>query len=103
MAAMIRRILKGEHQVSVAHSAPAAWQWLHAEPFDCLVCDLAGPTGLELAAGTLRSHPQLAQRTLFVTASATSRQAMSILAAHPERCLDQAFGAHELRERLAAL
>jgi CheY-like chemotaxis protein len=106
MAAMVARILQAEHQVTVAHSAVAAWQWLEAgEAFDFMICDLSlpGMDGLELYGRVQRALPRLAARTLFITGGARSPEARRFVEAHPERCLGKPFEAQALRDRLSAL
>lgn len=106
MAGMISRILRDEHQVTVAHSGEAAWQWLErGERFDGLICDLGLPamSGFELLTRIRGAYPDLAARALFITGGAVTAEARQFVRSHPELCLDKPFGGEELKARLRAV
>jgi CheY-like chemotaxis protein len=78
----IRRILRCDHDVSVATSGTQGKEMIEKDPsFDLILCDLMMPdiSGMDLHAWLEERNPELAQKTVFVTGGAFTPVAKQFL------------------------
>ncbi len=97
----LRRMLRGDHDVTVLDSARAALDLcLAGESFDLILCDLMMPdmTGMELYAELRRRNPDQADRMAFVTGGAFNDEAQTFLEASPGRSLEKPFTVAVVRD-----
>ncbi len=105
----LRRMLQGEHEVTLEVRARAALERARAgERWDVLLCDLMMPDmgGMELHEELRRLEPALAARMVFITGGAFTPAARDFLDRVANLRLEKPVGAAALRalvaERLAA-
>jgi PAS domain S-box-containing protein len=94
-----------EHDVEGCTSAGAALERIAAERFEVVVCDLVMPemTGMEFHERLALSHPDLARRTLFVTAGAFTPAARAFLERTDNPHLEKPFATSALRHAIESL
>lgn len=78
----VRRILEGEHDVTVVRGARAALDRIEAGEWDVILSDLMMPqmTGMQLHDEVARTRPDLVPRMVFMTGGAFTEQARAFLA-----------------------
>jgi signal transduction histidine kinase len=106
MCELIAGMLKGHYEVISRTSAREALALLdRGERFDALLCDLMMPdvTGMDLQAELLRTRPELAAHTLFMTGGSFTQRASSFIAGLARRPLAKPFSMAELIARLDEL
>ncbi|MGO9832154.1 MAG: response regulator [Myxococcaceae bacterium] len=94
IGASARRLLAREHDVVVVHSGEAALSAVDSpRAFDVILCDLMMPamTGMELHHALCRSHPELAERMVFITGGAFTEAAEKFLERVAIRRMDKPF------------
>jgi len=100
VARAVRRTLAREHEVVLVESGRAALQALAREKFDLVISDLMMPemTGMELHAELLRTHPEVAQRMIFVSGGAFTDAAREFLRRIPNPQIEKPFDPQQLRD-----
>ncbi len=100
VAAAMRRMLAGEHEVEVSTRAAEALERARAgEVFDVMLCDLMMPqmTGMELHAAMQAIDAAAAERIVFMTGGAFTVAARRFLDQVPNRRIEKPFSAPEVR------
>jgi CheY-like chemotaxis protein len=95
-----RRLLSREHDVVVVHSGEAALAAMDSpRAFDAVLCDLMMPgmTGIELHQALAGSHPELAQRMVFITGGAFTEAAEDFLERIAIRRMEKPFDPRALQ------
>jgi CheY-like chemotaxis protein len=90
----LERLLSAEHDVIALTRAEDALQRIEAgERFDVILCDLMMPgvDGAELYDKLLRTHPDQAERMIFITGGAFTARAQEFLARVPNRRVEKPF------------
>src|SRR5690606_27132470 len=69
VARSIRRLLRPQHEVTLAMSGRQALNLLRDANYDVVFCDVMMPemTGMELHAVVSKQHPQMSDRFVFIT------------------------------------
>ena len=101
----VRRVLR-QHHVEVVRSGSDGLRVLRNDPtVDLVLCDLMMPnvSGMELYEMVRQEHPHLAERFVFVTGGAFSREAQDFLEDPERRVLEKPFDVSELRDLVAEL
>jgi signal transduction histidine kinase len=104
IATVVRRLLRGEHEVKCFMDARAALEYLERDAtFDVIMCDIMMPhmSGIEFYERLRAHHPELAQRTVFMTGGAFHGSAKQFLRAVPNPVLDKPFETHALHQAIA--
>ena len=100
VAAMIRRLLRADHDVTAVSSAHDALARIESgERFDVVLCDLMMPqmTGMEFHARLLEVAPEVARRVVFLTGGAFTSKARAFLDAVPNERIEKPFERAHLR------
>lgn len=89
----IRRILSGEHDVTLETDARSAFERLTHETFDVIFCDLMMPnmSGMDFFDQVAARSPALAERIVFLTGGAFSPRSEEFLRVNRNRCLPKPF------------
>ena len=102
----IRRILAGEHDVTVLTAASEAREVVaRGDRFDVILCDLMMPkmTGMDLHAEFTVLAPDQAERMVFVTGGAFTEKARRFLGTVPNIRLEKPFDTAGLRALIRGL
>jgi len=102
----IRRILAGEHDVTVLTAASEARELVaRGDRFDVILCDLMMPkmTGMDLHAEFTALAPDQAERMVFVTGGAFTEKARRFLGTVPNIRLEKPFDTAGLRALIRGL
>jgi PAS domain S-box-containing protein len=93
VGALLRRMLSGDHDVTVATSAPDALLALERGAFDAILCDvmMPGMTGMDLYAALREKAPHVANRMVFMTGGAFVPKVAEFLAAVENPKLEKPF------------
>ena len=97
----LRRLLSGQHAVTVCNSGREALARLQAgDKFDAILCDLMMPelTGAELHAALTLTDRELADRIIFITGGAFSPASQRFLERITNLCFEKPCDISELRE-----
>ena len=100
LGTVIRRALEPVHEVVVVKSAAEALERIGAgERFDVILCDLMMPelSGVDFHRQLTERAPLAAERIVFVTGGAFSREAQEFLERSPHARLDKPFDVATLR------
>lgn len=100
VAAMIRRLLRADHDVTTSSSAREALARIEAgERYDVVLCDLMMPqmTGMEFHAKLLEVAPEVAARVVFLTGGAFTSKARAFLDAVTNERIEKPFDRAHLR------
>ena len=105
VARAVRRTLSRDHDVVFVEGGRAALQALAKERYDLVMSDLMMPemTGMDLHAELSRTHPDVAQRMVFLSGGAFTDAAREFLRRVPNRQVEKPFNPQELRELVARL
>jgi CheY-like chemotaxis protein len=89
----LRRILAGEHDVTLETDARSAFERLDGESFDIIFCDLMMPnmSGMDFFEQVSARSPALAARIVFLTGGAFSPKSEEFLRQNRKRCLSKPF------------
>ena len=101
MLEVVRRVLGREHDVVIASDGQEALQRIAEEaPFDFVFCDLTMPgmSGIDLFAHLKQSHPDLANRFVFLTGGALTPAAAQALEEAPCGVIEKPFDPQEIRD-----
>jgi PAS domain S-box-containing protein len=96
----LRRLLSGEHDVSVLNSGREALDRITGgEHFDVILCDLMMPevSGVDLHTELLRVVPEQANRMIFLTGGAFTRSSQQFLESITNRWFEKPCDLNELR------
>jgi CheY-like chemotaxis protein len=96
----IQRWLQTEHDVTAVTAARDALSRIAAgEPFDAILCDITMPemTGGELHDELTRVAPEMAERMVFLTGGAFTKDSMEFLARVKNPRIDKPFRVADLR------
>jgi CheY-like chemotaxis protein len=97
----VRRVLTTDHDVSdVAEGADALAFLARGESFDLVLCDVMMPhmSGIELYRHLQLAFPLMAEKVVFITASARAPSVQEFLRTAPVTTLEKPFGARDLRD-----
>jgi nitrogen-specific signal transduction histidine kinase/CheY-like chemotaxis protein len=105
VARAVRRTLSREHDVVLVEGGRGALQALEKDKFDLVMSDLMMPdmTGMDLHAELLRTHPEVAQRMVFLSGGAFTDVARDFLRRVPNPQVEKPFDPKELRELVGRL
>ena len=105
VARAVRRTLSREHDVVFVEGGRAALRALAKEQFDLVISDLMMPemTGMDLHAELSRSHPDVAQKMVFLSGGAFTNAARDFLRRVSNPQLDKPFDPQELRAVVSRL
>ena len=97
----IRRVLSGQHDVTLETDARAAIERLGSESYDVIFCDLMMPkmSGMEFFDYVTAHWPAVAPRIVFLTGGAFSPRSEEFLRENRSRCLAKPFS----REAVSAV
>jgi signal transduction histidine kinase len=104
LCAVIRRLLRHEHQVVGMVDARAALELLQKDAaFDVIMCDIMMPnmSGIELFAELQKLDPELGRRTLFMTGGAFTLPTRQFLASVSNPLLEKPFETRALHYAIA--
>jgi two-component system, cell cycle sensor histidine kinase and response regulator CckA len=98
-ASAVRRMLHGEHDVTLVESGREAIGMLADQDFDVVLCDLMMPevTGMDVFNEVQRSRPGYEERMVFMTGGAFTLAARQFLESVPNVRLDKPFTKDEIR------
>jgi two-component system, cell cycle sensor histidine kinase and response regulator CckA len=101
----LRRLLKPQHEVTLATSGRQALTLLNDATFDVVFCDVMMPemTGLELHAAVGRENPDLARRFVFITGGPFTPEARQLFDEVANPCLQKPFSRADLAGVLVAV
>ena len=106
VANAVRRLLRHDHDITIAASGPEALALLReGARFDVILCDLMMPqmTGMDLHAELAASIPDQAERLVFLTGGAFTQRAREFLDGTPHRRLDKPFDLAQLKQAISEL
>lgn len=102
---LIKGALGIDHDVDCRRSGGEAISLLLARPrgFDLILCDLSIPIvdGIKVFKTVQAAHPEIAERFLFITGGALSKEAERVLKMHSRQILHKPFSLKRLRETVA--
>jgi signal transduction histidine kinase len=104
LCAVVRRLLRGQHEVVGFVDARAALDRLKDDPdFDVILCDIMMPhlSGIEFYEQLRARDPEQVARIVFMTGGAFHTAAKSFLRTVPNQVLDKPFETRALQEVLA--
>jgi CheY-like chemotaxis protein len=104
LSAVVRRLLRGEHEVVGFTDAREALERLKGDPtFDVVLCDLMMPnmSGSDFYERLSARLPQLAARTVFMTGGAFNSAAKEFLRRVIHPVLEKPFETQALHEAIA--
>ncbi len=104
LCAVVRRLLRGEHEVVGFVDAAAALERLKQDPdFDVILCDIMMPhvSGIEFYERLGARDADLVGRIVFMTGGTFHAAAKAFLRTVPNQVLDKPFETHALHEVLA--
>jgi CheY-like chemotaxis protein/two-component sensor histidine kinase len=100
LGTLVKKALSREHDVVCFADATSALEQFAIDPeFDLILCDLMMPvvTGVELHDRLVLTHPELAERIVFLTGGAFTPEARAFLERVAKPCLSKPFGIGGLR------
>ena len=106
LCAVVRRLLRGEHEVVGCLDAREALARLeHDAAFDVVMCDLMMPhmSGMDFYERLREEHSDLAGRTVFMTGGACHAPAELFLRTVRNQVLEKPFETHALHEALSQI
>ncbi|HYP87003.1 MAG TPA: hybrid sensor histidine kinase/response regulator, partial [Polyangiaceae bacterium] len=106
LCAVVRRLLRGQHEVVGLNDARAALELLERDnAFDVIICDIMMPhmSGIEFYHRLRQLEPHLAERVVFMTGGAFDSSAKQFLRTVPNPVLDKPFETHALHETVAQI
>jgi len=106
LCAVVRRLLRHEHEVVSCVGGSAALELLARDPlFDVVICDIMMPdvSGIEFFGALQNLEPELAQRTLFMTGGAVNTRAQQFLRSVPNPVLEKPFETRALHGAIAQI
>lgn len=106
IGAALKRGLRDEHDVTVLTKGEEAIERVQAgERFDVILCDLMMPgmSGMEFFRALDTTAPELAQRVIFTTGGAFSRDAAEFLEQVPNQRIEKPFDWQQLKAAVRAL
>jgi CheY-like chemotaxis protein len=106
IAAVVRRLLRGDHEVKAFMDARAALEHLERDAaFDVIICDIMMPhmSGIKFYERLRARHGELAKRTVFMTGGAFHGSAKQFLRAVANPVLDKPFETHALHQAIAQI
>jgi len=100
---MLTRVLSA-HEVQVANSGAGALERLSQHEFDLILCDLTMPgmSGMDLYRAIEAESLETAERVIFMTGGAFTREGQEFLARVPNGRLEKPFDLRALRAIAAA-
>jgi CheY-like chemotaxis protein len=100
----LQRLLRGEHDVTLAAGAVEALERIGAERFDVILCDLMMPemSGMDLYTAVSGVASEQAERFVFMTGGAFTPRAEAFLAGMQDRTLEKPVRKEELLGRIRA-
>ncbi|HZF53707.1 MAG TPA: ATP-binding protein [Polyangiaceae bacterium] len=101
----IRRLLQGEHDVTLVMSGREAVRLLGESEFDMVLCDLMMPevSGIDVYNEVRRDKPGFERRIAFMTGGAFTAAARQFLDGLPNPRLDKPFTKEEIRALIMSL
>jgi PAS domain S-box-containing protein len=105
-ARTFKRVLAGEHDVSISHSASGALEAFAAgQRFDVVLCDLMMPqvTGMDFFAALAGIDAEQARRVVFMTGGAFTSKARDFLASVPNQSFEKPLDLESLRAIVRSL
>jgi CheY-like chemotaxis protein len=102
----VERILGSQHELVTVQSGRAAKSLLATDQrFDLILCDVMMPdiSGVDLHRWLAEHHPELGQRTAFITAGVFTPRSSDYLASVPNPCIEKPFHAQNLQQLVAEL
>jgi len=106
LCAVVRRLLKDEHEIVDYFDASEALNSLdHDAAYDVIFCDVMMPTlsGIEFLNEVWKRHRELASRIVFMTGGAFSDPGQQELRALPNPLLEKPFEIHALHSAIARI
>ncbi len=104
LCAVVRRLLKREHEVVTCVEAREALKLLRTDSaFDVVICDIMMPemSGIELFAELRRQNPQLPSRVVFMTGGAFDSQEQEFLRTVQNPVVEKPFETRSLHAAIA--
>jgi CheY-like chemotaxis protein len=104
LCAVVRRLLRGEHEVVGFMDARAALELLERDAeFDVIMCDVMMPhmSGIEFYRQLRARHAHLAPRTVFMTGGVFHSPAKQFLSTLANPVLEKPFETHALHQAIA--
>ncbi len=102
---LVRRVLADDHQVTTLDEAEKALTLLDSGArFDVIICDLMMPGmgGIDFHTILARTHPEQADRVVFISGGATNAKTADFLALFPGRQLEKPFNHAALKALIAS-
>jgi PAS domain S-box-containing protein len=105
VARAVRRTLSRDHEVIFVDGGRSALEALAQDKFDLVLSDLMMPdmTGMDLHAELSRTHPEVAERMVFLSGGAFTEAAREFLRRVPNPQVEKPFDPQELRALVARL
>jgi two-component system cell cycle sensor histidine kinase/response regulator CckA len=93
VARSIRRLLRPQHEVTLAMSGRQALNLLRDTNYDVVFCDVMMPemTGMELHAAVSKQHPQMSDRFVFITGGPFTPEARELFDEVTNPCIQKPF------------
>jgi CheY-like chemotaxis protein len=93
VARSIRRLLRPQHDVTLALSGRQALSLIRNADFDVIFCDVMMPemTGMELHAAVSKQNVQLSERFVFITGGPFTPEARQLFDAVTNPCIQKPF------------
>lgn len=104
LCAVVRRVLRGEHEVVGLLDARQALELLERDAaFDVIICDIMMPymSGIEFFENLRQRYPELTSRVVFMTGGAFHAPAQRFLRTLANPTLDKPFETRALQEAIA--
>lgn len=104
LSAVVRRLLRGEHEVVCSVDAREGLELLgRGAAFDVIICDIMMPnmSGIEFFERLRQRHPELTSRVVFMTGGAFHASAQQFLRTVSNPVLDKPFETRALHEVIA--
>jgi CheY-like chemotaxis protein len=105
LGATLRVGLASSCEVLVATSGKDALERLESDDIDLVLCDLMMPeiSGMELYERVRESHPELADRFVFMTGGAFTDRARDFLERHGHPRIEKPFSLHDVERLLSTV
>jgi two-component system, NtrC family, sensor kinase len=103
---LLRATLEGcGYQAQTAPDGERALRWLTQQKFDLIVCDwkMPGLSGQQLYECLLQTHPDAAERMIFMTGDMLSEKTERFLREHAKTCLAKPFTLVEFQSTVARM
>lgn len=103
VAKTLRRLLR-KYDTSVSHSAGETVEGICEGAYDLVFCDLMMPdiSGRELFETIEARAPEMAERFIFITGGAFTKDSEAFIAKHPNQILYKPFNREELTSLVTA-